>query len=626
MTSGLRDDRRTKLNDILRIRQSSVVSELLAIQRHEKPVEKAHEWADDLLCLRYQPTLSPYFHQVQNHALNSKFVAVSWTRQPSAQEDSECGKYSMLSSSTNHPGVTATKQETLSIRNSVLDRVVKYLKKREIDIFWIDEACIGQDNSREKAEAINSMDLVYKESTKSIGLLSSPIFTSSGAALMAKLFDGKLTTKDDFGKFHLKQGVSNQTVVKVVRILEDLIGDDWWKRAWIYQEEYLSGLRMDLLIPIGSKVLVPSGYNLVPGEFCVQATRFREQTSRFLLACPKRYRVTCTRMLMTVEKYSITLQQLHGISQPMSASIFAGIGRRDVGDPWDTLAITANACAYQTRLDAEALAHEGRSLSLSLLAQYLLNGEVLLPGDGNDGAQSELLQHDLNGLLYRIQPQFDDLPVSIRKLTFLKYCRLPSVKFYTQGLKTVGYLWSLPNEARIYTRKFGLSTISNARRDHLEACPWDSLELSLLADELELIGETSIAARLRRYLDQRRNDKTSPAHDYMDLMACKLFQAINRGFQLRLGYLNEREAMGIFIPHAKELHRSIHVMTTWQPPQEVFDGVGNAVSLQINLHANRAVSPVRWINGLVFFSAKSDSDNILIKWPVSWTRSTTSAR
>jgi hypothetical protein len=84
----------------------------------------------------------------------------------------------------------------------------------------------------------------------------------------------------------------------------------------------------------------------------------------------------------------------------------------------------------------------------------------------------------------------------------------------------------------------------------LEACPWDSLELSLLVDELELIKETSIAARLRRYLDQPRNDKTPPARDYMDLMACKLFQAINRGFQLRLGYLNEREAMGIFIPHA----------------------------------------------------------------------------
>lgn len=436
---------------------------------------------------------------------------------------------------------------------------------------------------------------------------------------MARLFDGKLATKDEFDNFRFTRVVSNQTLAKVIRILEDLIGDDWWKRAWIYQEEYLSGLRMDLLIPIESKVQVPSGYNLVPEQFCVQATKFREQSSRLLLACPKRYHATCTRMLMTVEKYSITLQQSQGISQPMSASILAGIERRDVEKSWDTLAITANACAYHTRLDARALSSEGRSLSLSLLAQYLLNGEIFVPEDFGDGFQSDLLQHNISGLLCRIQLKFDDLPVSIRKLTFLKYCRLPSVSFCKQGLQTVGCLWTLPEEARIYTRNFELPMISNARRAHLETCPWESRELSLFADELDLIGEISVAERLRRYLFRRRKDITSPARDFMDLMACKLFQAIDRGLQLRLGYLDERQAMGIFIPHAKELHRSMHVMTTWQPPQEVFDDVGNAVSLQVNLHANQTVSPVRWINGLAFFSTKSDSEEILIEWPASWT-------
>jgi hypothetical protein len=619
-----RDDQHEMIAALPAVGRSCLVTELCAIQKHAGPVEKVHEWAEDLLCLQYEPQSSPRFREMYNHALNQEFVAVSWTRQPSKLENPRTGKYSVQSTCLYGMGRTATRR--LDIRNSILDPVVVYLVARNLDLFWIDEARIRQGNAKKKAEAINSIDLVYKKSTRNTGLLSSSILTSNGAALMARLFDGKLTTKDDFGKIHLTQDVSNQTVVKVVRTLEDLIGDDWWKRAWIYQEEYLSGLRMDLLIPIESKVRVPSGCNLVPGEFCVQATRFREQTSRFLWACPKRYRATCNRMLMTVEKFSITLQQRNGISQPMSATILAGIEKRDIKEPWDTLAITADACAYQIRLDAETLAHEGRSLSLSLLAQFLLNGEIFVLGDCNDGSQSELLQDNVNGLLYRIQPQFDELPVSIRKLTFLEYCRPPSVSFYTEGLKTVGCLWNLPEEARIYTCNFGLPIISNARRDHLEACPWDSLELSLLADELEFVGETSIAVRLRRYLNQRRNDLASPARDYMDLMACKIFQAIDWGFQLRLGYLDKREAMGIFIPHAEELHRSLHVMTTWQPPQEVFHGVGNAVSLQVNLHANRTVSPVRWINGLVFFSTKSDSDDILIKWPLSWTRSTTSAR
>lgn len=611
------DDRYRKIADLPVMRRSCLVSELCAIQKHAEPVEKAHEWAEDLLCLQYDPQFGPGFREMLNHALSQKFVAVSWTRKPSELEDPRSGKYSVRS--TCLYGTRKTVSRRLDIRNSILDRVVAYLVARNLDIFWIDKACIHQGNAKKKAEAINSMDLVYKKSTKSIGLLSSPILTSSGAMLMARLCDGKLTTKDKFDNFRFTRVVSNQIVAKVIRILEDLIGDDWWKRAWIYQEEYLSGLRMDLLIPIESKVQVPSGYNLVPGEFCVQATRFREQSSRFLLACPKRYHATCTRMLMTVEKYSITLQQSQGISQPMSASILAGIERRDVEESWDTLAITANACAYHTRLDARALASEGRSLSLSLLAQYLLNGEIFVPEDFGDGFQSDLLQHNISGLLCRIQLKFDDLPVSIRKLTFLKYCRLPSVSFCKQGLQTVGCLWTLPEEARVYTRHFELPMMSNARRAHLETCPWESRELSLLADELDLIGEISVAERLRRYLFQRRKDLTSPARDFMDLMACKLFQAINRGLQLRLGYLDERQAMGIFIPHAKELHRSMHVMTTWQPPQEVFDDVGNAVSLQVNLHANQTVSPVRWINGLAFFSTKSDSEEILIDWPASWT-------
>lgn len=334
-----RDDRRGKIADLPVMRRSCLVSELCAIQEHAELVEKAHKWAEDLLCLQYDPQLGPRFRKMYNHALSQKFVAVSWTRKPSEQEDGRSGRYSVQSTYLHGTRETVTRR--LYIRNSILDRVVAYLVARNLDVFWIDKACIHQGNSKKKAEAINSMDLVYKKSTKSIGLLSNPILTSNGATLMAKLVNGKLTTKDDFGNCRFTQIVSNQIIAKVVRILEDLIRDDWWKRAWIYQEEYLSGLRMDLLIPTESKVQVPSGYNLVPGEFCVQATRFREQTSRFLLACPKRYHTTCTRMLMTVEKYSITLQQPQGISQPMSASILAGIERRDIEEPWDTLATTA---------------------------------------------------------------------------------------------------------------------------------------------------------------------------------------------------------------------------------------------------------------------------------------------
>ena len=622
MASSVRDDRRTKLKDILRIRQSSVVSELLAIQRHENPVEKAHEWAEDLLCLRYQPSLSLCFHQVRNHALNSKFVAVSWTRRRSAQEDPECGKYSMLPLSSNHPGVTATKRVTLDIRDSVLDRVVKYLKKRKIDIFWIDEACIAQDNPREKAEAINSMDLVYKGATKTVGLLSSPIRKSIGAQLMGNLFDGKLSAQDRLGGFHFHQGVCYGTISKVIRILQNLVGDGWWNRAWIYQEEYLSGLRMDLLIPVNSGVQVPSPYGWVPGEFCVQAATFREQTTIFLSAYSSTgwyyYRDTCRQMLETVGKYNIMLRQSGGALKPMSARVFADVGQRSVTKLWDTLAITANACGYRTRLDAEALDHEGRSLSLSLLAQFLLNGEIFTMGSGHHRTHRDLLQWDINTLLKELQPEFCDLPIETQQLTFLKYCRLPHVKFCANGLKTAGHIWSLPKHANINTRDFDLPFLSDARRYYLENHPWASMELKMLAQRLEQRHEAELAAKLHDYIRKARGDTTSPAGTHMDMMACYIFQAICRGLQLRLAYQPGQDASGIFVPLRQELSCSIHVLTTWQPPQQGIDQVGNAASLQVSLHGKRVVRPLRWINGIVFFRNDEVGD-IVISWPPSWT-------
>jgi hypothetical protein len=104
---------------------------------------------------------------------------------------------------------------------------------------------------------------------------------------------------------------------------------------------------------------MPEYYDPIPGEFCVQATKFRKRVSVFLLACSvikwKRYHASCFEMLKTVGKCSITLRQSNGALKAMSATILADIERRDVENAWDTLAITANTCAYQTRLNVQGV-------------------------------------------------------------------------------------------------------------------------------------------------------------------------------------------------------------------------------------------------------------------------------
>jgi hypothetical protein len=303
----------------------------------------------------------------------------------------------------------------------------------------------------------------------------------------------------------------------------------------------------------------------------------------------------------------------------MSARIFADIAHREVKDAWDTLAITANVCAYDIRLNAEALRLKGCSLSMSLLAQFFLNGEISFNIRAHKRMRHNLLDCNISEFLEEIQPEFQDLPIVAQKLTFLKHCRLPSTRILPQGLGTKGFIWFLPKHANIDTGDFVLPKLYPARREHLENKPWDSLELKRLVEELERRDQALLGAELRRYLEKRRTARASPALAFMDIMACKLFQAIRSRLTLRCGCLSGRLGGGIFIPRRWELDQPMHVLTTWQPPQRGIDEVGNAVSLKVGVCANRVVDPKRWINGMVFFCSNT-ADDVVLGWPRSWMR------
>jgi hypothetical protein len=520
MTRGMQDDRRKPLETISRLYRLSLVSELRVIQKHALPVEKAHEWAKNLLCLRYDSSLGPHFRKIYNRSTSRKFLAVSWTREPSVWEDPKWGKYSILPTRGGRYSKQPTQPEALHVRDCVLDRVINYMTVHKLDTFWIDKACIDQRHPKNKAKAINSMDLVYQKADKSVGLLSRRIYISNGALMLADLLDGSLALEDDLGQFRFRPSVCHRTINKVLRILQDLTEDHWWKRAWIYQEEYLSGRNMDLLIPVDLNVQVPPPYDRVPGEFCVQAPRFREQVTIFLLACTvddrTRRNVLPARMLAVVERYNITLERFSGVWKPMSARIFTNIAHREVKDAWDTLAITANVCAYDIRLNAEALRRRGCSLSMSLLAQFFLNGEISFSIGAHKRMRHNLLDCNISEFLEEIQPEFQDLPILAQKLTFLKHCRLPSTRILPQGLGTKGFIWFLPKHANIDTGELVLPKLYPARREHLEKNPWNSLELKRLVEELERRDQALLGAELRRYLDKCRTTRASPALTFME--------------------------------------------------------------------------------------------------------------
>ncbi|KAK0954933.1 hypothetical protein LTS01_023648 [Friedmanniomyces endolithicus] len=63
------DDRDTSINQILETRRSQLSEESQAIQHHAENVDKAHEWAANLVCLQCVQMLGPNFKAVRNHGL-----------------------------------------------------------------------------------------------------------------------------------------------------------------------------------------------------------------------------------------------------------------------------------------------------------------------------------------------------------------------------------------------------------------------------------------------------------------------------------------------------------------------------------------------------------------------------
>ena len=314
------------------------------------------------------------------------------------------------------------------MRDTVFERVLKYLDFIDIDIFWIDRVCIDQKHQARKAKAVNSRGLDLPQCYESPWTLDNS-YTYEARFTITRNPPGRpnvLRTENVF-----QQGTSYNDIMRIIRLLRDLTRDPWWSRAWVFQEEYLSGLRMDILIPIAPGLRDLSKNSTIPNEFCVGASIFRERAKIFLLAylntSYKEVRALCQDILGVVFKYNIVLPRHKDGLRSMSAQISADIGQRGITKPWDVLAVTANAYGYRSRLDANSLKKGSHSLSLSLLAQFLLNGEVTRSGPYSAQDRNDPIDVDVARFLDRISLQDLSLPVEPRRLSFFTNCRLPMI-------------------------------------------------------------------------------------------------------------------------------------------------------------------------------------------------------
>ena len=618
------------------------------IARHGKPLnalllelwkifeiqpEKSAEWISKLECLyvdRYEGEDSGGPNNRKQAVLgrrrldarsNRDYVVASYTWGASPDEDATVGAYSVRPRGYGQP-------VTSDVRNIILDRSTNYMRYVECDNLWIDRECIDQSDSDQKEIALQSMDLVYSFGKYPLALLSVEIRTAAELNLLTMLMRGEFNFNTSRGKMFTQRR-------EMLELLHRITSNRWWRRAWTYQEDYRA-FRMVLLMPHhlsleAEKMAEKNLFGSLKGEICIKSADFRRESTRFCLefmnaTMDSTETKMCEEVISRAPKYTVLLENARGkytddIGTPMSATIFADVGRREISVESDRIPITANCCAYPFRPNMEALRKAGCSLSLVILALYIFNGEIFKNGGGG----SAPLKCTVYELLKAESLDNFVAPVN-QQLTFLKGCRLVDVEVSMDGIEIKGHIWALGgivktgpmrDSRRPYDDKDG--DLSRAERRTLKQLIGELQRRKYRADYRILVKE------LEAYL--RRDAKAGPrsfSQKYQDIMAKEIVQAIWEGRPLHLARVvdgrgwSKRGFRAIFVMDSARHAADSYIFTSTCETDDIDIDVDKHVSLQIGCRGPLSARPQlfvkRWLNGLLFFGG-CHLRKVVFPWP-----------
>lgn len=559
------------------------------------------------------------------------YVAVSYTWQASKEEEAEeearkesARRYLVESRNAGEPALAN------KVRPMIWDRVLNYAEHVGCKDIWIDKECIDQENEAEKEAAIQSMHLVYKLSKWPIALLTRRIKTTEELDLLTNLMCNDVAPEDE---------------PAVLDLLDDITSDLWWTRAWTFQEDYRASTRMMLLLPHHwslerrKRAMVDDSdrYILgkVEGEICIKSVDFRERATEFCLLYRERSDKVdiCNRVIKRATKYNVLLNDkssAYSASRSMSPTILSDIISRSIRKESDRLAIMANCCEYGTRIDTNSLNSDGTSLSLSILAQYLLNGEII----ENNPKRAILgtLKHNIHEYLSKQSLSSFRPPVQ-QGLNFIKGCRFINPRLTSEGTLTRGHLWKLGKVIRRKPMKYEkYSTLK---------------PLAQFATELQYriygASYTDIAANLISHV-YAHNHSPYRGGWWLDCMAGEVEEALMQGKALRLGCLVDPRHgteygsySAVFVGDSHDDWKGedededeedvSYAFTSYQFHKEDMPGYTEKhVSLEVDIEWQRrdrsegrsSCTPPklyikRWLNGLCFFEG-AHTGQVLFPW------------
>ncbi|KAK8036680.1 hypothetical protein PG993_008663 [Apiospora rasikravindrae] len=650
---------------------STLIRELVEIQRHQVTEEKSTGFIEELECL-YIPGPRPEYtsgrqQHLKRRTINAfeehRYVALSYTWQASLYEADVSSSQYMVQ------GRCGRGEEPSPVRDSVMDRVTNYMHHVSARLLWIDQHCIVQEEGVEKEIGMQAMDQVYSKSRFPVALLARPVQSQDELRLLIRILDGKFVKNQKTGS-QLLPGIPRQEVEAAIDLLREITSDLWFTRGWTYQESYKAGERLKFLIrhaPSLRKEKRRSQTYLgnMREELVIGAVKLSMEASRLCMAYegrwPESY-IPCDQVKNRLGKFTILLQTHDGNGNTqtpvsMTPTIITDLTSRDLKSNWDRLPIAANCCLHSVRLNSIELKAQGRSLSLALLAQCLLNGEIL-KNNPQYGLNAETAQH-LPIASFLKQQCFYGLrsPSKSYGLSYNKGCRFVNVKLKKEGIQTKGHLWKV--DGLIPPDTF-------LREPRFSRPPSTKVQLKRLANELRNHNQSShIPRQLRQFVDKlehTREDMTFAMQWKLHMAEYVIDSIENSKMLCTARLLGGQPGCAIFVvecdrdkygPHPRDRPRSPefgdtdsetswsscydsdqssedamggsapedpnYIFTSFQPGKELDRHVSMEVDSQdLDGYKNHRQSPrlyaKRWIHGLCFFGGSPRKD-VIFPWP-----------
>ncbi|EUC40536.1 hypothetical protein COCMIDRAFT_30544 [Bipolaris oryzae ATCC 44560] len=314
--------------------------------------------------------------------------------------------------------------------DDVLDRAVDFANSCGLRMIWIDQECLPQPTEISTKEdwamqelGIQSMDIVYNRAMYTAGLLNVEITSQEQLDAIDTLLRSDWETT--------QKNMNPRYCEHILRLLHETCQDRWYTRAWVIQEAICAGLKLVLAFRCNSGLSVSSkfryGYKCEVEDrpyhslddhargldstlSCISVSEFwrmLDVMQEILLRdfsimgsmlvrsdyAPADLWPGARSVLQAAESLHPRTVKANTLQQAMMTYSEGQYGKRPTINAAgaltllkhrqcyfesDRLAIIANMCDYDFRLDTKAIDDNFRSLRLAILALALNNGDLSL--------------------------------------------------------------------------------------------------------------------------------------------------------------------------------------------------------------------------------------------------------